>query len=300
MTLFTRLKAQTAEIEASLRRFSVSSSPEDPIAAHVMASSILQSAVGIKDKLAKLRAKAQLTGEGRIYNENKSTEILLFCTKFDELLAEVTDISTVTAKKAHTREEELKASKELALELEREAEAKRVKEENAASVVPSHVEEEIIAAATTSSPSCPVFDNHVDMLVVQAHHTPHTTINDELAMETPASDETPVLSPSNSTILAETTTTTVLASKPNVPELPTGFYLRLAVAGSSESRREILELPNGCNTTIEELHNRIASSLKVESRCVLFSGGRQLKNPNLTLQQCRMKTGTLIHVGIPD
>lgn len=293
MTLFTKLKTQTAELEAALGKYRASP-PADPIDARGVTDALAKSASSVEEKLIKLRKKAMLTGEARIFNENKSAEILLFCTEFDRVLAEVNEAAESSREMALVHEAKVQeiAKAEAKAAAEKAAAEKRMQEAAAAAAAAAALEVEAREAAARME---------AERLATEREAAAKATEREAAAK---AEAERKALADAEVTAQAAESAKMdfvppTKVTEPEVDPEPKGYYLNLAIViGDAKSSLQ-MELPDGDSTTIETLKTMLAlTGNGISSNCILFTGGRQLTNPEWTLRKCRVKRGAVVHVGV--
>lgn len=289
--MFTKLKAQTAELEVALGKFHADP-PSNPTMAHTVTSALTLTATDVEVKLEKLRRKAMLTGDARLYNEKKSSEILLFCADFDRVRAEITEATTITAEAAavfqKSEQIEAEAAAKAAAE---EAETKRVADEAAAAAVAAaEAAAAAVAAEAAAARAAVEFRIKVEKEELARQKVAQATA--AAAAEAEAARALHQMDVDRAAA-AE-------ADREEADPVPDGFYLSLTIVVESDTSTLLLELPEGDATTVTALKTAIASACaNVGVDSILFTGGRRLSNDGWTLRRCRIKRGTVVHVGVP-
>lgn len=249
------------------------------------------------DKTIKLKKKASLTGDDRLYNEKKSAEILAYCKRHEELGGKLRALSEsltpawkilidveeskineiAESKKAEESrlaeelERKRKAEEQEQLELERRKEEARIQAEQEEFAATEKARKEYEAKLASKA---------------DAEKAKRKAAEEEVA------NRVAIIKQQADSQLAELHEK---AKPKEAADVNSGFVIRAKVVGEDLTLAISMESDSATVADLKTKLLQMIESLK-EDQIIVFAGGRTLQD-DWTLRRCRLRKNALVQVG---
>eukprot|EP00041_Stephanoeca_diplocostata_P014627 m.272634 g.272634 ORF g.272634 m.272634 type:complete len:343 (+) comp19747_c0_seq15:333-1361(+) len=340
MTQFKKIQLQAAELEKEVLviclnvdrvlDFDLTASREvagiwehDLLPLHRQLKDASETFSNLDATVLKMKSKAKLTGDHKIYNDKRCAEILQYCEEYEKLR------STITIRSNQTQERLIAVetlSSQYAMELQAkqvEADAALRAQEYRAHHAEAQATNEIDSSAAMATDNLASTQNVRAVVEDDASNAPpaptavrtqegHTNIgptsgclrSPEVSPARVPSQNPAATAPPSSTVRCGDSEVAAITADPkhpgDVPAVSKQFTVVIASRGAPMPPRTEVELAQGDATTVLDLKRAIVAAHLADhctNRILLISGGRKLDDQR-TLRQCRLKSGCVVQLGL--